>query len=47
MENGSVEYVQGKAYGAGDIVSYQGKMYEAKWWTKSTPGSDSSWNLIS
>ncbi|ARC86959.1 hypothetical protein RSJ17_05400 [Clostridium argentinense] len=28
------------------MVLYQGKMYQAKWWTKSTPGSDNSWQLV-
>lgn len=30
----------------GDYLSYQGRVYQAKWWTNSTPGSDDSWNFI-
>ncbi len=30
----------------GDYLSAQGKVYQAKWWTQSQPGSDSSWQLI-
>ena len=31
---------------AGDHLSYQGKIYKAKWWTTAVPGSDSSWQLV-
>ncbi|MBU2426129.1 MAG: chitinase C-terminal domain-containing protein [Gammaproteobacteria bacterium] len=30
----------------GDHLSYQGKIYKAKWWTTSIPGSDSSWQFV-
>ncbi|MFI3211017.1 MAG: glycosyl hydrolase family 18 protein [Peptostreptococcaceae bacterium] len=42
----SNEYVSGKSYVGGDIVSYQGKSYKAKWWTTATPGTDASWELM-
>lgn len=29
-----------------DYMSTQGKVHQAKWWTQSQPGSDSSWQLI-
>lgn len=42
-----------KAYSAGDIVSYQGKIYEAKWWSynnrpdaKATNEWDTPWKLF-
>jgi len=42
-----------KAYSAGDIVSHQGKIYEAKWWSynsrpdaKVTNEWDTSWKLL-
>jgi len=31
---------------AGDYMSDMAKLYQAKWWTQSKPGSDSSWQLI-
>ncbi|EPY06244.1 chitinase B [Paenibacillus alvei TS-15] len=31
---------------AGDLVHFEGKLYQAKWWTKSIPGSDESWKLV-
>ncbi|MCF2859245.1 glycosyl hydrolase family 18 protein [Pseudoalteromonas sp. SMS1] len=31
---------------AGQRVGYQQSVYEAKWWTRSQPGSDQSWQLI-
>ncbi|MGL5352456.1 MAG: cellulose-binding domain-containing protein, partial [Clostridium sp.] len=33
-------------YNTGDLVSYEGKVYKANWWTNTLPGSDSSWTLI-
>jgi chitinase len=30
----------------GDHMSYQGKIYKAKWWTTAIPGSDSSWLFV-
>ena len=30
----------------GDHMSYQSKIYKAKWWTTSVPGSDSSWQFV-
>mgnify|MGYP006183718623 FL=1 len=30
----------------GDHISYQGKIYKAKWWTTSVPGSDGSWQFV-
>lgn len=31
---------------AGDYSRYQQKVYQAKWWTNSVPGSDESWRLV-
>lgn len=45
-EDGSTDYIEGKIYIEGDVVSYQGKRYQAKWWTKSIPGSDDSWEAL-
>ena len=39
-------YVQGGIYVGGDIVTYNGETYKAKWWTTSTPGSDESWEKL-
>jgi GH18 family chitinase/chitodextrinase len=37
-----------KAYVAGDLVSYNGADYKAKWWTQGeTPGVASVWELVS
>lgn len=37
----------GKVYLAGDIVSYNGQDYKAKWWTQGdTPGASEVWELI-
>lgn len=37
-----------KAYNAGEKVSYQGKVYKAKWWVKGeTPDTSSAWELES
>lgn len=30
----------------GDLMSYQGSVYEAQWYTSSVPGSDASWILV-
>ncbi|MDP4536876.1 lytic polysaccharide monooxygenase [Alkalimonas collagenimarina] len=30
----------------GDLIRYQQTLYQANWWTQSTPGSDESWTLI-
>jgi chitinase len=30
----------------GDYLSHQGKIYKAKWWTASIPGSDESWQYV-
>ncbi len=36
-----------KAYVGGDVVSYNGNDYKAKWWTQGdTPGSSDVWQLI-
>ncbi len=35
-------WVSGQAYTGGQIVSYQGREYKAKWWTQQTPGG-SEW----
>ncbi|BCL73592.1 hypothetical protein TUMSATVNIG1_55690 [Vibrio nigripulchritudo] len=32
--------------GTGDKMVYQGKIYQAKYWTDSIPGSDGSWELV-
>ncbi|MGL5149221.1 MAG: cellulose-binding domain-containing protein [Clostridium sp.] len=44
--DGSKPYVPGSSYTTGDIVSYNGKLYKANWWTNTLPGSDSSWTLL-
>lgn len=31
---------------SGDYMSDAGKLYQAKWWTQSKPGSDSSWQFV-
>ena len=44
------EWDPNKDYVAGDIVTYQGKTYKAKWWTRGNePGADQygPWELIS
>ncbi|MDR1769483.1 MAG: carbohydrate-binding protein [Hungatella sp.] len=46
LQNGSNEYVHGKAYTGGDIVVYQGQTWRANWWTTAVPGTDSSWSLV-
>jgi chitinase len=43
------EWDAAKAYSAGEIVSYQGKTYKAKWWTQgNVPGTEQwgPWELI-
>ncbi|MGL6105739.1 glycosyl hydrolase family 18 protein [Romboutsia sp.] len=45
-EDGSVSYQPGMIFAGGQTVKYEGKTYKAKWWTNTTPGSDSSWELI-
>ncbi|MBQ4822717.1 glycosyl hydrolase family 18 protein [Aquimarina sp. MMG016] len=35
-------WVSGQAYTGGQVVSYQGREYKAKWWTQQTPGG-SEW----
>ncbi|MBY6196266.1 chitinase C-terminal domain-containing protein [Vibrio hangzhouensis] len=30
----------------GDLMSYDGVVYKAKWWTNSIPGSDGSWEKV-
>lgn len=32
--------------GTGDKLIYQNALYQANWWTQSTPGSDSSWTQL-
>lgn len=31
---------------SGDLMSYQGKVYRANWYTSSVPGSDNSWSFV-
>ncbi len=31
---------------SGDYLSDQGRLFQAKWWTQSKPGSDSSWQFV-
>ncbi|MCF0136927.1 MAG: hypothetical protein HUJ66_01035 [Oscillospiraceae bacterium] len=38
-------WVEGRVYWGGDVVSYNGVLYEANWWTTAVPGSDASWKL--
>ncbi len=45
-EAGVADYIPGNVYTGGQQAKYNGKVYEAKWWTKATPGSDDSWKLI-
>ncbi|MGL6105740.1 glycosyl hydrolase family 18 protein [Romboutsia sp.] len=45
-EDGSISYQPGMVFTGGQTVKYDGKTYKAKWWTNTTPGSDSSWELI-
>ncbi len=40
------QYEAGKTYTQGDTVEYSGKVWRAKYWTQSAPGSDDSWELI-
>ncbi|MGL4343766.1 MAG: immunoglobulin-like domain-containing protein, partial [Cellulosilyticaceae bacterium] len=42
----SQDYIEGKAYVGGDIVSYNGNTYKAKWWTTALPGTDDSWEKL-
>jgi chitin-binding protein len=30
----------------GDYMAYGGRLYQAKWWTQTTPGSDQSWQFV-
>lgn len=46
-EDGSEEYIEGKAYTGGSLVKYNGRTYKAVYWTTSIPGSDTSWILVS
>ncbi len=39
-EGGSYDHSE-----SGDYMVYQNKLYQANWYTKSTPGSDDSWRL--
>ncbi|MGL5479385.1 MAG: cellulose-binding domain-containing protein, partial [Clostridium sp.] len=45
-EDGSLNWYEGMVCTGGMQVSFEGKIYEAKWWTTSKPGSDDSWKLI-
>jgi len=43
----SLPWQTNKAYKAGDLVTYQGKTYKAKWWSyNSVPATSDSWDLI-
>ena len=46
-ENGVPIWYEGMACPGGGKVSYNGAVYEAKWWTTSVPGSDNSWKAVS
>ncbi|WP_457751006.1 carbohydrate-binding protein [Thermococcus sp.] len=39
------QYEAGKTYYQGDIVEYNGQIWQAKYWTQSAPGGD-AWELI-
>ena len=39
------KYEPGKTYVQGDTVEYEGKIWRAKYWTQSAPGSD-AWELV-
>ncbi|KZO92836.1 carbohydrate-binding module family 5 protein [Calocera viscosa TUFC12733] len=41
-------YVSGQSYTGGDTVTYQGYVWQAKWWTENTPASDPNgdWSAI-
>ncbi len=41
-----VTYPAGSPYNTGDYVYYNGDLFQAKYYTTSVPGSDSSWNEI-
>ena len=44
IENSSGTWDSNAVYTGGDIVSYQGRQYKAKWWTQGeTPGSSDVW----
>ncbi|MFD2387354.1 carbohydrate-binding protein [Enterococcus rivorum] len=41
-------WVSTQVYTSGDVVSYQGQEYRAKWWTRNEkPGSADVWQKIS
>lgn len=44
-EDGIAIWYDGMVCTGGTQVSYNGTVYEAKWWTTSVPGSDSSWKI--
>ncbi|PKV50177.1 putative secreted protein (Por secretion system target) [Aquimarina sp. MAR_2010_214] len=37
------DWVSGQAYNGGDIVSYQGHEYKAKWWSNQNPVGSTEW----
>ena len=42
-----LEYSDNTVYEGGDQARYQGKLYEAKWWTRGTaPSNSDPWVLI-
>jgi 5'-nucleotidase len=36
------EWVKGKVYTAGDVVTYKGTLYKAQWWTTDKPGTSAT-----
>lgn len=41
------EWQQGGSYNTGDIVRYNGELWEAQWWTNSAPGgNDGAWKKV-
>ena len=47
--DGTAVWTSTRVFVAGDTVSYQGKKYVAKWWTRSQPPGDPNgpWKLAS
>ncbi|HUM83710.1 MAG TPA: glycosyl hydrolase family 18 protein [Lachnospiraceae bacterium] len=45
--SGNPIWYDGMIVTGGNKVNYNGSIYQAKWWTNTVPGSDSSWTLIS
>jgi chitin-binding protein len=45
--NNGNEWQANQAYNSGDIVTYEGKQYQARWWTRGeTPTGSSVWKAL-